>query len=188
MTSLFSLKSIKLIGGAASLSLLISCGYPTLAPRAPQSSAQAQSAPTSMTLAKLETILNEADGSLQGSAGQWRLTIGNRPVFVLADASNDRMRIFTPVVPATELSPEQVQSVLLANFHTALDARYALSDDALVAAFVHPLASLNDNDLRSALSQVATLADNFGTTYSSGALDFGPSGPANANDPEQLAI
>lgn len=81
------------------------------------------------------------------------------------------MRIFTPVVPATELSPIQIQSVLLANFHTALDARYTLSDDALVAAFIHPLSSLNDDYLRSALSQVATLADNFGTSYSSGALD-----------------
>ncbi|MEO1389302.1 MAG: hypothetical protein AAFV85_18350 [Cyanobacteria bacterium J06634_6] len=188
MTHPFSRKSLKLIGGAASLGLLIICGYLTLSPRSSQSTAQAQLAQTTMTVERLEAILETEGSSLQGRNGQWQITIGDRPVFVLADVTSNRMRIFTPVAPATALSSEQVQSILLANFHTALDARYAISDDALVSVFIHPLNSLNDDYLRSALSQVAMLADNFGTTYSSGAIGFGPSGPANTGDLEQLAI
>ena len=64
--------------------------------------------------------------------------------------------------------------MLVANFHAALDARYAVTDGTVVAVYVHPLASLQANELRSALRQVANLAANFGTSYSSGELGFGP--------------
>ncbi len=32
--------------------------------------------------------------------------------------------------------------MMIANFHTALDARYAISDGVIYAAFIHPLSSL----------------------------------------------
>ncbi|WP_169611489.1 hypothetical protein [Nodosilinea sp. P-1105] len=38
---------------------------------------------------------------------------------------------------------------------------------------MHPLSSLQANDLRSALHQVVKLAENFGTSYSSEGLSFG---------------
>ncbi|MEL6552322.1 MAG: hypothetical protein AAFQ63_02485 [Cyanobacteria bacterium J06621_11] len=177
--------------GAVGLSLLISCGYPTLNQATTQSIAQAQnqqSSSSGMTLSDLASILEAEGTDVEGSNGQWQVTIEDRTLLVLADESNNRMRIFTPVIPAENLSAQQIQSVLLANFHTALDARYALSENALVSVFVHPLGSLNESDLRSALSQVATLANTFGSSYTSGALDFGPSGPANSGSPEQLAI
>jgi len=174
--------------GVASLSLLIGCAYPNFTANPSGSTAQAQTNQSIMTLTQLEAIINAEGTNVQGGNGQWQVTVEGRTLLVLADVGSDRMRIFTPIIPATDLSPVQIQSILLANFHTALDARYALSEDALVAAFVHPLSSLNDDYLRSALSQVATLADNFGTTYSSGALDFGPAAPSNGNDSEQIAI
>ncbi|MEM9153002.1 MAG: type III secretion system chaperone [Cyanobacteria bacterium P01_F01_bin.3] len=182
--------SLLKILSVASLSLLIGCAYPSLGTNPSESIAQAQTSQQSeaMTLAQLGAILNEEGGNFQGSNGQWQVTVNDRSLIVLADAGSDRMRIFTPVVPAAELSPTQIQSVLLANFHTALDARYALSDNALVAVFVHPLSSLDDDDLRSALSQVSTLANNFGTTYSSGALDFGPGAPATGTEGERISI
>ncbi|MGB3571352.1 MAG: hypothetical protein WBA01_04870, partial [Phormidesmis sp.] len=133
-------------------------------------------------------ILQAEGSNVQGSAGQWQVTIEDRTLFVLADAANNRMRIFTPVISAADLSTEQVQAILLANFHTALDARYALSDETLVSVFVHPFSSLDEDYLRSALSQVAALAANFGSSYSSGALDFGPSGSPTSGSPDQLSI
>jgi len=58
------------------------------------------------------------------------------------------------------------------NFHLALDARYAVSDDVLYAAFIHPLSSLCKEDFESALKQVYNLVATFGKTYSSGQLEF----------------
>ncbi len=183
---------------AVSLCLFASTGFSNnlSAPRLGSATAQAQT--SGMTLTQLEAILKAEDNNLQGSAGQWQLNVNvqnpedpslqaTRPVVVLADQTNNRMRIVAPVAAASEMSAQQVQIVLLANFHTALDARYALSEDTLVSVFVHPLGSLSEDDLRSGLSQVATLADTFGTTYSSGIIGFGPgnqsnSQPASADD------
>lgn len=63
--------------------------------------------------------------------------------------------------------------VLEANFHSALDARYATSDGVLYAAFIHPLSPLTEAEVRSAVAQVASLVRSFGTTYSSGELVYG---------------
>ena len=134
----------------------------------------AQTQLQTMTLERLENILQAEGNDLLGQTGQWQLTIEDQTVIVLADATNDRMRIFTPVAPAASLSVAQVEAMLVANFHAALDARYAVTDGNVVAVYVHPLASLQANELRSALQQVANLAANFGTSYSSGELGFGP--------------
>ncbi|NEQ44708.1 MAG: hypothetical protein F6K00_14565 [Leptolyngbya sp. SIOISBB] len=139
--------------------------------------AQAQSA---MTVERLGDILQDEAGDLQGSAGQWQLSVEGQTVIVLADTANNRMRIMTPIGAAETLSVDQVEAILVANFHSALDARYAVTNGTLVAVYVHPLASLQADDFRSALQQVTTLAATFGTTYTSGELGFGPAaGPAN---------
>ena len=87
------------------------------------------------------------------------------------------MRLIATISPVSELTGEQVARILEANFHSALDARYATSRGYLYAAFIHPLSPLSDAELRSAVAQVANLARTFGTTYSSGELLYGaPSG------------
>ncbi|MEL6816848.1 MAG: type III secretion system chaperone [Cyanobacteria bacterium J06598_3] len=190
--------------GGLGLSLIMGFGYPKVSPvlgpllgpllgeNSTQSLAQAQIPQAeAMTLARLEAILQEEATAVEGDRGQWQLTLGDRPVIVLADAANNRMRIVAPIASASELSAEQVQSMLLANFHTALDARYALSNDTVVSVFVHPLSSLDESYLRSALSQVVTAADTFGTSYSSGEIGFGPneqSTPARGPSGESLSI
>jgi hypothetical protein len=85
----------------------------------------------------------------------------------------NRMRILAPVARTDALSGEHYVRVLEANFHTALDARYATSDGVLYSIFLHPLSSLGEAQLRSALYQVASLAGTFGTTYTSGTLSYG---------------
>ncbi|MEL7495410.1 MAG: hypothetical protein AAGJ95_15810 [Cyanobacteria bacterium J06554_11] len=178
-------KQIGQLIGATGLILVAS--FFTSAPQLVPTRAVAQAGVTqrpqvkqqSMTLDNLEAILQDSSNTVEGSNGQWQVSIEGRTLLVLADATNNRMRIFTPITSTGELSAPQIQAVLLANFHTTLDARYALSQDTLVSTFVHPLDSLEENFLRSALLQVATLANNFGSTYSSGALDFGPAGQSN---------
>ncbi|MEM6449632.1 MAG: hypothetical protein AAF703_04880 [Cyanobacteria bacterium P01_D01_bin.105] len=174
--------SIVSILSAVSLSLLIGQAYPTFQANPVQAQTESQ---TSMSVTQLDAILRKAAGNVEGSDGQWQLTMEGRDLIVLADASNNRMRIVSPIVSASELSTEQVQNMLLANFHTALDARYAVSNGTVVSVFLHPLSSLQENDLRSALFQVATAANTFGTSYSSGGIGFGPgqqSTPLDAGD------
>ena len=83
------------------------------------------------------------------------------------------MRIVTPIIAVEELTPEQVARILEANFHTALDARYATSQGILYAAFIHPLEPLQEAQLASAVRQVANLARTFGSEYTSGELRYG---------------
>ena len=82
------------------------------------------------------------------------------------------MRIISPIVEAHEVSDEKLRKCMEANFHSALDARYAIGDNVLWAAFIHPLRELETNQIVSAVSQVYSCAKTFGTTYSSGTLSF----------------
>lgn len=139
-----------------------------------------------MNLARLEQILESEVSNVEGEAGQWQFSVAGRAVVVLADASSDRMRVFSPVVPVESLTAQQVQTMLAANFHTALDARYAVADGAVVALYLHPLSTLQADDFRSALRQVVSLAETFGTTYSSNELNFGLRQQQQPSDLEQI--
>lgn len=139
-----------------------------------------------MTPTRLEMILEEEGTNVRSQNNQWQLDLENQTLLVLVNEERDRMRIVTPVVPITQLTPDQVGHTLVANFHTALDARYAVTDDMLVSVFVHPLSSLQEDDLRSALHQVANLANNFGTTYSSEGMIFGPTRQPSQDQPVEL--
>ena len=100
---------------AAGLSLSVGPVHPLLFHSAAQAqtsqaqSVQAQSVQTNsmpvrseMTLAQLESILESA-GSVDGSNGQWQITLAGRNMIVLADAANNRMRIVAPIVSASEV-------------------------------------------------------------------------------------
>lgn len=127
-----------------------------------------------MDMVKLDELLRDEAPDLKGGNGQWELVRHGVPVICLADPGADRMRLFAPVIEVSDMTDEQRQDVLDANFHTALDARYATAKGMLFAAYLHPLSTLTEADLRSAVDQVAVLARTFGTSYSSGLLEFGP--------------
>ena len=82
------------------------------------------------------------------------------------------MRIISPIQKMSNVSQEQIDRCMQANFHTALDIRYAVSDDILWSAFIHPLEELTKEQVMSAISQVYSGVKTFGTHYSSGALSF----------------
>lgn len=129
-----------------------------------------------MDVEKLDAILGEAIPDIQSQSGQWRFSLEGVALIVIADSRANRMRIIAPITQVAKIDGKQVSNMMTANFHTALDARYAISKDLVVATFVHPLNSLQKKDLLSALNQVASLASTFGTTYSSGELLFLPGG------------
>ena len=103
----------------------------------------------------------------------------------LVDEAANRMRIVTPIIATENLTSEQIQNMLVANFHTTLDGRYAVTNGMVVATFVHPLSSLQEHDLKSALRQVAKLAENFGSTYSSGELLLRPGGQSQQQNRQE---
>ena len=59
-----------------------------------------------------------------------------------------------------------------ANFHSVLDARYAVSEDILWVAYIHPLRELQPAQAVDAIVQVYNAALTFGTSYSSTDLAF----------------
>ena len=129
-----------------------------------------------MNVEKLNSILEEQISSISTKPGQWQFSINEIPIIVLVNAEADRMRIIAPIMSVEKLTPEQVQKMMLANFHTALDARYAIANGQVVSTFIHPLSSLQERDLLSALNQVSSLTATFGKNYSSGELLFVPRG------------
>ncbi|MEM6470647.1 MAG: hypothetical protein AAF802_13905 [Planctomycetota bacterium] len=130
-------------------------------------------APSSFNNQVLGRLLETHCKVLEGQDGFWHVEFGERSLTVITDEMHDRMRIITPVLEASEVDHELALVLLKSNFDRALDARYALTEDYLWSAFIHPLSPLDEAQLVSALRQVTSLAENFGTTFSSGELTFG---------------
>jgi hypothetical protein len=78
-----------------------------------------------------------------------------------------------PIAEAGVLNEGLMLRILQANFDSALDARYAVAKGLIWSTFIHPLAALQDDELISAIFQVSTAADNFGTSFSSGMFIYG---------------
>ena len=121
---------------------------------------------------KLDEIFNKLSNQVEGRKGHWRFLIDSTVFICLTDELHNRMRIISPIVEAHEVSDAKLKRCMEANFHSALDARYAIGDNVLWSTFIHPLRELDTNQVVSAVSQVYSCAKTFGTTYSSGSLSF----------------
>lgn len=128
---------------------------------------------SSMNNQRLDSIIRNKGAVREGQPGFWQFDYRDRAVLVITDEAHDRMRIISPVVEVTEIGEEIWLMALSANFDRALDARYAINGDYLWSAFIHPLGLLTQPQFEDALDQVVTLADNFGTSFSSTDLVFG---------------
>jgi hypothetical protein len=133
-----------------------------------------------MDLSELEQRLRDFGEDCEGDDGAWQFEFEGIKMACLADLRFDRMRVLAPIIETGELADGQSEAMLEANFHTALDARYAVSSGVVYAAFLHPMSTLIDRDLESALQQLASLVETFGTTYSGGTLVFGGAGGSDA--------
>lgn len=135
------------------------------------------SASAQMNNQKLEKLLTPHTDSIQGFEGRWQLRVNDLIMVVLTDEKSDRMRIIAPITEVSKLDEGLLLDCLTANFHSALDVKYAISDGLLWSVYVHPLSILTEMEVNSALQQVYRAAATFGTTFSSTQLLFGGNKP-----------
>ena len=127
-----------------------------------------------MTNQKIDTIVREfADEIKEASLGYWEFIYKGQFILAITDESHNRMRLISPVIASKKVNNKTLKICMEANFDRALDARYAISGDYLWSAFIHPLGELGDTQFVDAMNQVATLAMNYGGSYTSTDLLFG---------------
>jgi hypothetical protein len=127
--------------------------------------------PMKMTTDRLAEILDDL-GDLSAERGAMKLRVEGVALTCLTDDTHDRMRFVVAIIETAKMTAADKDRVLDANFHTALDARYATYDGVLFSAFIHPLSTLDEASVKAGVSQVVTLAKTYGTTYNSGELMF----------------
>ncbi|MDO1500778.1 hypothetical protein Q2T40_11615 [Winogradskyella maritima] len=142
------------------------------------------SAMAQMSNIKLEAIIKSTADTYGGDSGRWQFQINETVFIMLTDSTNNRMRIISPIAEVASLDDDQLKSSLIANFHTALDVKYAIAENVLWSAFIHPLRELSNEQVKDAISQVYYANVNFGSSYASTSLIF----PGNAKEEESLPI
>ncbi|WP_239000256.1 hypothetical protein [Hyunsoonleella ulvae] len=126
---------------------------------------------------KLQDIYTSVSDSINGNLGGWQFFVKEVPMISITDTNHNRMRIISPIADSNSLNEDLIKAALVANFHTALDVKYAVSDGVLWSVFIHPLKELSEHQVKDAVSQVYHANINFGTTFSSTSLSF----PGNLN-------
>lgn len=126
-----------------------------------------------MDQVRLERLFEARVEKVTGYPGAMRSQIDGFLIVVLSDPTANRMRIVVPVASTDQLDERYFKAMLESNYHSALDARYAMSEGVVYAMFLHPLSSLSEGLFDSGFDQTLHLAKTFGTTFSSGVLEFG---------------
>lgn len=121
---------------------------------------------------KLQTIYTTVSDSIQGNLGGWQFFVKQIPIMSITDENHNRMRIISPIADSNSLNEDLIKAALVANFHTALDVKYAVSDGVIWSVFIHPLRELTEDQVKDAVSQVYHANINFGTTFASTSLSF----------------
>ena len=116
--------------------------------------------------------INKVGENIAQEGNVIQFTFRGIPEIVVFDESADRMRIVSPITEVTNVDNGLLLNALEANYHSVLDARYAVSDDLVWSAFIHPLNDLSIDLLNSAINQVAIAHATFGQDFTSGALIF----------------
>jgi len=140
-----------------------------------------------MTSEKLQLIIEQASDTLEQSGNTIRFAYKEKFLLCVFDENANRMRIISPIVERENIGDEELLNALVANFHSALDVKYALSDEIIWSVFVHPLRELSEHQVIDAIDQVYTAAATFGTSYSSTNLVFpGNTKKKEKTEPEKL--
>ncbi len=133
-----------------------------------------------MTAAGLIEIIEKQADTVDVKGNSVQFVFKEAMLVCIFDENANRMRIISPIVALEKLEEEQLLNSLVANFHSALDVKYALSDEIVWSVFIHPLKELSEGQLIDAINQVHTAAITFGSTYSSTNLIF----PGNSQKPK----
>jgi hypothetical protein len=135
---------------------------------------------------KMGKILESVADSIQGQNGQWQFKIKEVVFMCITDTNHNRMRIISPITEAKRLDDKLKSAALVANFHSALDVKYAIADDFLWSAFIHPLKELSEAQVLDAVKQVYSANVTFGTTFSSTTLIFPGSQKTEEKKPKKI--
>lgn len=130
-----------------------------------------------MTVQQLDSIIRTNANEVERINNSWRFTVVKRMLLCITDENSNRMRIISPIVELKELDSVYLTNALVANFHSALDVKYAISDGILWSVFAHPLKELSQDQVSDAIRQVFNAAASFGDSYSSTELFFPGNNP-----------
>ncbi|WP_350289051.1 hypothetical protein [uncultured Croceitalea sp.] len=134
-----------------------------------------------MTADKLLAILQQESDTLKTNGNTYQFLVEDVMLICVFDENANRMRIISPIIERDKLGEEELLNALVANFHSALDVKYALSDEIIWSVFTHPLKELSEGQIIDAVKQVYTAAKTFGGSYSSTNLVF----PGNTKKKEK---
>jgi hypothetical protein len=137
-----------------------------------------------MNPTKLKELIVRVSDTLQNSGNAFQFMYKEKLLICIYDENANLMRIISPIIEREKLEEDQLLNALVANFHSALDVKYALSDEIIWSVFTHPLKELSDPQVLDAIEQVYTAAITFGTTYSSTNLVF-PGNTKKRGEPEK---
>ena len=126
-----------------------------------------------MTQNHMEEYVRELASESDGQAGNLIFIYNSIQMQLISDVSHNRMRIVAPIGAVDDVDQEQLYAMMISNYHLALDARYAFGNGILYSVFIHPLYELSEDQIHSAVRQVAGLVATFGKDYTSGELSFG---------------
>jgi hypothetical protein len=125
-----------------------------------------------MNSEKLSELISQVSDTIASNGNSIHFMYKERPLICVYDKNANRMRIISPIIETKDLEEEQLLNMLVANFHSALDVKYALSDEIIWSVFIHPLKELSDHQVLDAIDQVYTASSTFGSSYSSTTLIY----------------
>lgn len=125
-----------------------------------------------MNPAKLYEIIEQEADTVKTNGNSYQFLFNETTLICVFDESANRMRIISPIIEREKLSEEEILNTLVANFHSVLDVKYALSDEIIWSVYTHPLKELTEHQVVDAIQQVYAAVLTFGQTYSSTNLIF----------------
>ena len=125
-----------------------------------------------MTAERLKELITQEADSVQSQNNMVQFKFNDALLLCIYDENANRMRIISPIVERSALEEKDLLNILVANFHSALDVRYALSDEIIWSVYHHPLKQLSDEQVVDAIQQVYAAALTFGNTFSSTGMVF----------------
>lgn len=125
-----------------------------------------------MTPTKLFEIIEQEADTVKVNGNSYQFMLNEAVLICVFDENANRMRIISPVVKLEEIGEDEILNALVANFHSALDVKYALSDEIIWSVYTHPLKELSEPQVVDAIQQVYAAALTFGSSYSSTNLVF----------------
>ena len=126
-----------------------------------------------MDFKKLKLVLAKEAVIVQESGNAVEYELNGLKIYLITDENANRMRLMAGIVETGQLTKEDLDILMEANYDRALDAKYAISDNILWSVYVHPLHELREKQIVDALYQVFALVKNYGTTYASTDMIFG---------------